>query len=450
MTRQMHLTGFYIHSPINHTIASWADPADQRLEGMKGFSHWQDLARTLERGRFDGVFFADTPGGFDRYKDNMDAAMRYGVCWPSHDPMALVPVMAAVTEHLGFGVTLSLSGIPPYLAVRTFSTLDYLTGGRVGWNVVTGHLRGEHRALGLDQLEHDERYDRAEEYMEICYRLWDGFPPDAVVADKSTGILVDPAKMKVVNYEGRYLKCHAAPPAFPSPQGRPVLFQAGTSGRGQRFAVSHADVIFSIQPQIPGMHAFMKQVRETASAAGKNPDVKVTFGIQPIIGGTEAEAQRLREELLARVPIEGALARASGTLGIDFSKFNIDEPIEHIETQASQGLMSAITALFGDRRLTFREAALKWGCAAGMLQIVGTPEQVADQMETIFRETGCHGFNVTPTTNIGSINTFVDEVVPILQRRGVQRTEYEGRTFRDNLAGRTATSVDAARELAHT
>lgn len=440
MTGQMHLMGFYIHSPINHTLGTWTDPEDERLAGMKSLGHWQELARILERGCFDGVFFADTPGGFDRYQDSMDSAMRYGVCWPSHDPMALVPAMAAATEHLGFAVTLSLSGTPPYLAARSFSTLDYLTGGRMGWNIVTGHLRGEHRALGLTQLEHDERYDRAEEYLEICYRLWSGFPPDAVVADRATGVLVDPAKIEVVDYEGRYLRCQAAPPTFPSPQGRPLLFQAGSSGRGQRFAVTHADVVFSIQPQVAGMHAFMRQVRDAATAAGQPTDVKVTFGIQPIIGGTEAEARRLQQELLERVPIEGALARASGTLGIDFSQFDIDKPIENIETQASQGLMNAITALFGDRRLTFREAALKWGCAAGMLQIVGTPEQVADQMEILWRETGCHGFNITPTTNVASIRAFVDTVVPLLQKKGVYRSAYEGATFRENLIG-TAASV---------
>ena len=437
MSRHMHLMGFYIHSPINHTIASWAQPGDERLDGMKSLAHWQELARTLERGCFDGVFFADTPGGFDRYKESMDAAIRYGVCWPSHDPMALVPVMAAVTEHLGFAVTMSISGMPPYLAARSFSTLDYLSGGRVGWNIVTGHLRGEHRALGLDQLEHDERYERAEEYLEICYRLWDGFPPEAVLADKAGGILVDPSQVKIVQYEGRYLRCHAAPPTFPSPQGRPLLFQAGSSGRGQRFAVTHADVVFSIQPQVPGMHAFMKQVREAAAAAGKDPDVKVTFGVQAIVGGTEAEAHRMRDDLMASIPIEGALARASGTLGIDFSQFDIDKPIERIETQASQGLMNAITALFGDRRLTFREAAMKWGAAAGMLQIVGTPEQVADQMTAIWRETGCHGFNLTPTTNFASVTNFVDEVVPLLQKNGVLRRSYEGPTFRDNLMGRS-------------
>ena len=421
MPQHMHLLGFYIHSPINHTISSWADPADQRLAGMRTLSHWQELARTLERGCFDGVFFADTPGGFDRYKESMDSAIRYGVCWPSHDPMVLISAMAAVTEDLGFAVTLSLSGTPPYLAARTFSTLDYLTGGRVGWNVVTGHLRGEHRALGLDQLNHDDRYERAEEYLEICYRLWKGFPLDAVVQDPATGVLVDPAKIDIVRFEGQHLRCHAAPPAFPSRQGRPLLFQAGSSGRGQRFAVTHADLVFSIQPQIPGMHAFMKQVRTASAAAGKGEDVKVTFGVQPIVGGTEAEAQRLRDELMDRIPIEGALARASGTLGIDFSQFDIDKPIEHIETQASQGLMSAITALFGDRQLTFREAALKWGAAAGMLQIVGTPEQVADQLETIWRETGCHGFNITPTTNLASITGFVDEVVILCGGKEIAR-----------------------------
>ena len=189
MNKRMHLIGFYMHSPINHTALSWADPEDDRVEGMRQFEHWKNLARTLERGKFDAAFFADTPGGMERYKESFEDYVRYGVTWPSHDPMALLGVMLAETKHLGLAVTASTAGTHPYHTVRRLSTLDYLSGGRVGWNIVSGHLRGEHRALGLDQIEHDKRYDQADEYMDICYALWNGVKPGAILFDRRTGSL---------------------------------------------------------------------------------------------------------------------------------------------------------------------------------------------------------------------------------------------------------------------
>jgi FMN-dependent oxidoreductase (nitrilotriacetate monooxygenase family) len=428
----MHLISFLINSPINHTILSWADPADERLEALGSLKRWQSLAQTYERGLFDGVFFADTPGVFDRYKERSDEAVRYGVCWPSHDPVVLLSALAAATERLGLAVTWSVSATHPYQVVRSLSTLDYLSGGRVGWNIVTGHLRGEHRALGLEQLEHDARYDRADEYMEICHALWRGIQEGAVLADRPSGIFAEPAKVDVIRYEGTHFRCHTVPPTLPSPQGRPVLFQAGTSGRGQRFGLKHADVMFSIQPHMSGMRGFMQQLHDAAREAAR-PAPKVTFGIQPIVGGTETEARRRLDELTSRIPLEAALSRLSGSLGVDFSRMDLDLPLEEQKTQASQGLMKVMSASFENRRFTLREAAIRWGLAVGIPQVVGTPEQVAEKLENIWRETGCHGFNVTPTITPSSVEEFVDEVVPILQKRGVYRTEYAGKTFRENL-----------------
>jgi FMN-dependent oxidoreductase (nitrilotriacetate monooxygenase family) len=428
----LHLISFLINSPINHTILSWSDPADARLETLGNLKRWQQLAQIYERGLFDGIFFADTPGVFDRYKERSDEAVRYGVCWPSLDPVSLLSALAAGTERLGLAVTLSISANHPYQVVRSLSTLDYLSGGRIGWNVVTGHLRGEYRALGLAQMDHDARYDRADEYMEVCRALWNGVRDGAVIADKRSGVFADPAKVDVIQYEGKYFRCHTVPPALPSRQGRPVLFQAGSSGRGQRFAVQHADVVFAIQPHMTGMKTFMQQLQAAAREA--NAEVpKVTFGVQPILGNTEDEAKRRLEELTVRIPLEAALSRLSGSLGVDFSEMELDLPLEEQKTQGSQGLMKAMSASFENRRFTLREAAVRWGLAVGMPQLVGTPAQVADQLEAIWRETGCHGFNVTPTITPASVEEFVDEVVPILQRRGIFRTSYAGETFRDNL-----------------
>ena len=253
MTAKMHLIGFMMHTPINHMTLSWADKDDRQLDGLGSISYWQSLAKTLERGCFDGLFFADVPAVYDHYKDTTDVAMRYGVVWPTHDPVALIGIMAAATKHLGIASTVSTASWHPFLAVRSMSTLDYLSSGRVGWNIVTGNGRSEHRALGTGTLDHDERYDHADEYMDICYALWNGIPPEAIVADQEAGIFADATKIKKVEHDGKYFQCHATPSVMPSPQGRPVLFQAGSSGRGQRFAIKHADVVFAIQPDIERM-----------------------------------------------------------------------------------------------------------------------------------------------------------------------------------------------------
>jgi len=432
MSKHIHLVSFLINSPINHTVLSWAAPGDNRLDALQEIAVWQDLARTLERGLFDGIFFADTPGVFDRYRDSHEDAVKYGVCWPCFDPVVLLSALAAATKHLGLAATMSTSSYQPWTIVRQLGTLDYLSGGRVGWNIVTGHLRGEHRALGLQQLEHDRRYDRADEYMEVCYKLWNSVKPGAILADRESGIYADPDKVEFIDHQGEFFSCQTVSPVLPSPQGRPVLFQAGSSGRGQQFAVSHADVVFSIQPNVAGMKRFMVNLEEAAKAAGKKAP-GVSFGVQPIVGGTEEEAKRKLQDLVERLPIDGCLARLSGTMGVDFAGMDLDQPLAEIETQASQGLMKAFANIEGDKPLTLREVAIRWGLAVGKPQIVGTPEQVADRLEAIWRETGCYGYNMTPTVMASSVEDFVDQVVPILQKKGVYRTEYEGTTFRANL-----------------
>ncbi len=193
---RMHLLGFMMYTPIKHMALSWADPEDRQIDGFGSMEHWQDLARTMERGRFDGLFFADVPAVCDFYKDTTDVAVRHGVSWPAHDSVALVGVMGAATRHLGIAVAVSVASQHPFLTVRSLSSLDYLTGGRVGWNIVTGNARSEHRAMGFDVMDHDERYDRADEYMEVCYKLWRGISPDAVTADRAGGILADPSRVE--------------------------------------------------------------------------------------------------------------------------------------------------------------------------------------------------------------------------------------------------------------
>ena len=430
MSKQMHLLSFLTHSPINHTTLSWADPKDQRIAGFRDLNYWMNLARSLERGLFDGAFFADTLGGFEHYRERFHEAMQYAVWWPTHDPMPLMSVMAAATKHLGLAATLSLSGTHPYLAVRTFGTLDNLTNGRIGWNIVTGNLRGEHRALGHEQMDHDERYERAEEYMALCQKFWSGVPPEAVMVDRAKGIFADPDQITLVKHDGKYFRSNTAPPTFPSPQGRPVLFQAGSSGRGQKFAVRWADAVFCIQPNAAAIKKLRLSLEE--AAAGEAP-VRLTAGLHVVLGGTEAEAQRKYRELVDRIPIEAALTRLSGSLGVDFSKFELDKPLQEMYTDASQGLMKSAMIAVAGGEATLREASLRWAVAAGCPPVVGTPEQVAAKMEAMWRESGCYGFNITPSVTPEYVDDFVDQVVPLLQARGIFRREYKGKTFRDNL-----------------
>ncbi|MDH6291341.1 FMN-dependent oxidoreductase (nitrilotriacetate monooxygenase family) [Rhodococcus opacus] len=430
MSNQMHLFSFIMHSPINHTVGSWALPGDDRLEGLASTDYWKEMGETLERGCFDAAFFADIPAAFDQYRDSADDAIKYGVCWPSHDPLIPLAIMASATKHLGLVMTKSISAISPYYMVRSLSTLDYISGGRVGWNVVTGHVRAEHRAAGLNmQMEHDARYDRADEYLDICRELWNGIEPGAIVADKETGIYADPAQVRRVNHHGEHLDCEATPPVLPSAQGHPVLFQAGSSNRGQTFAVNNAEAIFAVQHKIEGMKKFMADVSALAESEGK-PEPRVTFGVQIIVADTDEEAEKLQKELSDNVILDAALARLSGTLGVDFSKHDLDKPMQMQKTQGGQGSMKTKT----DPGLgTLRDLAIFNGTSTSMPQIVGSPETVANKLEEIWRETGCFGFNITPTTSNKSVVDFVDKVVPLLQERGALRKTYAATTLRGNM-----------------
>ncbi len=432
--QHMHLMQMLIHTASTHTMLGWADPADQQLDGLQDFAYWQHLARTLERGCFDGVFFADSPATHAVYKGSWEPSVQYGASWPNHDPMPLVAVMAAATQHLGIGVTLSTTGTTPYLATRRLSTLNYLSRGRVGWNIVTGFSNAEHLANGLGvQMPHDERYDYADEFMAICYALWDAAPLDGILRNPATGQFADTKKVHQVDFEGKYLRCKSVPPVLPSPHGRPMLFQAGSSGRGMKFALDHAEVVFAIQPHVAGMKKSMAQLRDAAAAHGQGRDPKLLFGLQPIVRSTEAEAKAREAELRQRIPLEATLARMCGVFGIDLSTMDPDKPLAEMETQASRGLLAASTSGSDGKQVTLRDAAKRWELSVSIPQVVGTPEQVASEIERIWRETGCYGFNLSPTTNPDSVDDFVDQVVPLLQRRGVFRTAYEGQNFRANL-----------------
>lgn len=439
--KMMHLLGFMIHSPMNHTIGSWTHPRTNVGYHYAQPEVWQHMARTLERGKFDGIFFADQWAAFGNYRGRADEALRHAIQFPVHDPLLLIPMLAAVTEKLGFATTLSVTYYEPYMAVRKLSTLDHLTKGRIGWNIVTSVHIGEARNLGRkEMIPHNVRYERAEEYMEVCYKLWDSWEPDAVVMDREVGLFADPAKVHPINHAGKWFTCPGFSPVIPSPQGRPVLFQAGASGAGCDFCAKHAEAAFSIQLTPRAMRAYTADVRERAVRKfGRKPeDIKFIYGVQVIVAETAEAARAKQKALNDRVPLEGGLALLSGHTNHDFSQFDLDQPVADIEVEGIQGLLEIFTKMYrpgdlGRETLTLREAAKIYGASVGMPQIVGAPEQVADQMEAIMEETGGDGFNITPSYTPGSFDEFVGLVVPILQKRGVHRKEYRGHTFREHL-----------------
>jgi FMN-dependent oxidoreductase (nitrilotriacetate monooxygenase family) len=423
---QIHFNLVAQVGPSNMVQSGWTHPDDRHAAGLYSPEYWCDVARTLERGRFDGIFFADTLSTNTQVlADVADGGL------PRADPLMLVTLMSQVTKNLGFAATLTTVGTPPFLAVRRLGTVDNLTGGRLAWNVVTSYLENDFKALGLERLEHDLRYDQAEEYMEIAYRLWDGFPADAVILDKDSKRSVDPAKITPVRYSGQFYSCDSLPVMPCSPQGRPLIFQAGASGRGMRFAATHADAVFALQPQV-AMKSYIASTRKAAGEVGR-PHPRVFFGVQPYIASTEAEAEQHVDALKSRISLDVALVRLGAILGRDFSQDDPDKPMEISETQASQGWMTAVENWTKGRNPTLKEIALDLAASPMTPRIVGTPEQVADTLEKWWRDTGCYGFTISPALMPTSLEEFVDHVVPILQKRGLMRTEYAGTNYRENL-----------------
>ena len=434
--KKMHLVGFMLHCPMNHTVLSWAHPRDKVGYAWTEPEFWQEVARTLERGRFDALFLADQWAAFDAYQGSIDATLRYALQFPIHDPLLLVPAMSVATQRLGFAVTATTTYYAPYMLARKLSTLDHLTKGRIGWNVVTSVHDNEAHNFGLkNMLGHKERYARAVEFMEVCYKLWDSWESDAVVMDKSRGIFADPAKVHRINHKGEYFDVPGPHCCTPSPQGKPVIIQAGSSEQGRDFAAQHAEYVFGIQLRADAMRAFADDVRQRAVSKydRKADSLKIIFGIQIILGQTEDEAKAKQQLLDDRVTFDGALALLSGQMNFDFSRLDPDKPLEHLKVEGVQGLLDALTVMLGETKLTLREAALIHGRSVSMPQLVGTPEQVADQMEYLMNEGGGDGFQITPTYAPGSLQEIVDELVPVLQKRGLHRKEYVGNTLRDHL-----------------
>jgi FMN-dependent oxidoreductase (nitrilotriacetate monooxygenase family) len=436
--RPIRLNAFDMACVGHQSMGLWRHPDDQGWR-YKDLAYWTELARLLERGRFDGLFIADVLGVYDVYAGSGDAAMRNAVQVPVNEPTLAIPAMAAVTEHLGFGVTASISFEHPYPFARRMSTLDHLTGGRIGWNVVTSYLESGARNLGqVAQLTHDNRYDVADEYMDVCYKLWEGsWEDDAVVRDARRGVFTDPAKVHPIEHEGEHFTVPGIHLCEPSAQRTPVIYQAGGSSRGRRFAAEHAEAIFTGAPTTGHLATITGDIRARLREAGRDSrDARIYTMATVIVDETDAKARAKHDELRRLCSDEAALATVSGWMGFDLSSYDLDDPIENVDSNAIHGVVAGFRAAENDGRdWTVRDVA-RWAGIGGMGPVItGGPATVADELQRWVDEADVDGFNLAYAITPGTFADIVEHLVPELQRRGLHRTAYEPGTLRDKLLG---------------
>ncbi len=433
--KKAHLLGFVQNGVNSHATGMWRHPKDKINWDWTKPAYWQHMARTMERGLFDAMFIADELAPYNNWQDSSDAVVKYAVQCPVHEPSTIVPIITTATKHLGVGVTLSTAFEHPYSMVRRLSSLDHLSNGRIAWNIVSSYSKSEWDAYGVDMTARSGRYERMEEYMELCYQLWDSWAPDAIVADRESGIYADIAKVKEIDFKGEFFRSKGRSFVAPSPQRRPVLWQAGSSDRGRDFAAKHAEAIFAVHPNVERMREYSDDLTnrlETRFARPKG-SVKKIYGVQTVVGLTRSEAQEKYERIRECIPLEGALAWIFGHFGPDFSKYNLDDIVQNIEIPGIQGLFDSIIYAKGGAPVTVKEAALIYAEGMGMPRLIGTPADIADQLEHFLDEGGADGFMLAATYTPGCFEEFADLVVPELQRRGRFRTNYAGPTLRENL-----------------
>lgn len=435
MTRKILLNAFDMNTPVHQSQGLWKVPGDQSHQ-YKTIKYWQDLAVKLEEGLFDGLFLADVTGIYDVYGASPEAALRNAVQVPSCDPFMIVPAMAAVTKHLGFGVTGSLTYEPPYTFARKMSTLDHLTNGRIGWNIVTGYLNSAAKASGTPvQAAHDTRYEIAEEYMELMYKLWEGcWQDDALERNAETGVYVNPAKIHPVQHDGEHFRLNGIHLAEPSAQRTPVLYQAGSSPKGQAFAGRHAECVFISSPTMPVLTSTVRKLRDATVAQGRTArDVAVFAMMGTIVGDSDKDAAEKLAYYRKYASHEGALTLMSGWTGIDFSSCDPDEPVKHIKNDSMQTAIDRFTVSDPDRTWTVGEVAEHIAVGGSGPLIVGSAETVATQLQSWFDATDIDGFNLSYAVAPDSMADIAEKVVPILQERGVYKTEYTEGTLREKL-----------------
>ena len=443
--RQIHLAGFLIAGPVVHSHAVWRHPLTTRR--FTDIRLYEDVARVLEDGLFDFVFFADRLGVSDQLGGSRDLAFRYGAQDAARlDPLPIVSFLAGKTSHIGLGVTRSTTYYQPNHIVRSFTTLDHLSGGRGAWNVVTSMNDSEGRIFGQAQhMDHDRRYDRADEFMEVAFKLWRSWDADALVLDRANGIFADPAKIHPVDHKGAFFEVEGPMNMPPGPTGHPVIIQAGSSGRGRRFGARWAEAIFTINRTIEEAQAFRADVRRQVEEQGRPADsCRILTAVMPFIGRTEAEAIAKRDAHNALARPELGIATLSGQLNVDFGRYDLATPIAALAADASlrADVREKLGGLGGEGA-TLASLGRIWSSSVRVPQLVGSGRQIADILATWFEAGACDGFVISPAYLPGSFAEFTAEVVPELQRLGLFRRAYAGATLREHL-GSDAPPAQAA------
>ncbi|MEI9948514.1 MAG: LLM class flavin-dependent oxidoreductase [Pseudomonadota bacterium] len=430
MTRRpgkLHLNAF-LHS-VGHHEAAWRLPESNPFASTST-EHFKNLARTAERGKLDSLFLADGPVLWTNIGQRPAGTL---------EPTVLLTALAAVTEHVGLIATASTSYNEPYNLARRFASLDHISNGRAGWNIVTTAGVDAARNFNLDTLpSHAERYARATEFVDVSLKLWDSWADDAPLGDKESGIWGIQEKLYPPRHVGKYFKVEGALNVPRSPQGYPLLVQAGSSEDGKLLAARYAEAVFTAQQTLEEGQAFYADLKARTRALGRDPDtIKILPGIVPAIGGTEAEALALEAELERLILPEYARQQLAVVLRVPAESLPLDAELPHdlpgedaIEGHKSR--YSLIVALARRERLTVRQLLGRLGGGRGHRTFAGTPEQVADAIELWWQNGAADGFNIMPPVLPSGLDAFVDQVVPLLQRRGLFRTEYEGRTLREN------------------
>jgi FMN-dependent oxidoreductase (nitrilotriacetate monooxygenase family) len=418
---------------ISHGL--WTHPANTRHR-YTDLDFWTSEAKLLEEGLFDAVFLADVIGAYDGYRDGPETALREAVQIPNNDPLLVIPAMAAVTEHLGFVATFSTTYEPPFAFARRASTLDHLTKGRFGWNVVTSYLPNAARNFGLaDELDHDQRYDRAHEYLDVLYKLWEGsWDDEAVVRDVAGRVYTDPQRVRRIDHNGEYFRVAGPHLSEPSPQRTPVIYQAGSSATGRAFAAKHAEVVFVGGSTLEDFRSSIADIHSLAQRNGRQAGSIRTLGSAVIIAGkTRDAAIRTAEEFERMSSAEGYLAHAGGGSGIDLAAWPPETRIADILPAASHD--SATSKRYAPGETVGDALRQVTRFDRGPFYAVGTGADVANAIERWVAATGIDGFNLRQFLTPGTVEDFVEYVVPELQKRGLYRTSYEPGTLRERLFG---------------
>jgi FMN-dependent oxidoreductase (nitrilotriacetate monooxygenase family) len=431
--KPFHLAWFLQGSSIQAWGEQWSGNISEEWMTADMFL---DLARSIERACFDYLLIEDSIYVGQNWKNSREMFLRNGMSIPRQEPSVVASLMAAATSKLGIVPTLSTFAYHPYLVARIVGTLDQVSGGRGGWNMVTGSSDFAAQNFGMDKLPpHDQRYEMAHEYIDCVTQLWDSWEPGAIVADRKSGVLIDHQKVHTIDFEGKFYRSRGPLNSGPCPQGRPVIAQAGGSGPGRAIAAKYADTIVAAPKGIEAMKEYRDDVRAQMAAFGRDPDsCKILFLISPIVAATreEAQARADRRPIDAAANIDRRLAQLGWSTNIDFSNHDLDAPVGELSTNGHQSSLQQFIRKSGGK--TLREAIIAYSSGGGTMDLVGSPDSVAAEMEEIMQHVGGDGFLFNlPDVSRKTVAEITDGLIPALQQRGLTRMAYPGPTLRDNL-----------------